>query len=242
MMDSDDSGFYNKADMDKDGKVSPRVGKDKKIVQEKDLSDGRDEAQKIKDQMEKEKAAQIEEINLMNEWKRRQEEKDKEGTASNNLIDKMRMDQARLRAEMEESGNSSSLSVQKPGVSKPEEESAYSDSFDDVSISGSAKRIEGNLAGKLKKRPNVEDSLKSDTSGYSVSNSKSANELKSASRIGESSDVYEDDEFESLSKSHKEMNKVLPTVKKLETLKSLGSGSSPTKQVPVASLGIASIH
>lgn len=116
---------------------------------------------------------------------------------------------------MEESGNSSSLSVPVPkmGLSKqPEEESGYSDSFDDVSISGSSKRLESGWPGKLKSKVKVEDSLKSDTSGYSVSNSKSVNELKSNSRIGDSSDVYEDEEFESLSKSHKEMNKVLPTV------------------------------
>ena len=73
----------------------------------------------------------------------------------------------------------------------------------------------------------IEDSLKSDTSGFSASNSKSNNELKSVSRFGESSDVYDDDEFESLSKSHKEMNKVLPTVTKLETLKS----KSPPKSI-----------
>ena len=48
MMDSDDSGVFNKTDMDKDGKGSPRL-KSKKIVDEKDLSDGRDEAEKIKD-------------------------------------------------------------------------------------------------------------------------------------------------------------------------------------------------
>ena len=65
----------------------------------------------------------------------------------------------------------------------------------------------------------VEDSLKSDTSGFSVSNSKSIGDLKSNSKIGESSDVYDDDEFESVSKSNKQMNKILPTVQKLTTLK-----------------------
>ena len=77
--------------MDKDGKGSPRPNK-RKIVQEKDLSDGRDEADKIKEQLEKEKAAQLEEMKLMNEWKKKQDEKEKEGSAKNSIIEKMRMD------------------------------------------------------------------------------------------------------------------------------------------------------
>ena len=106
---------------------------------------------------------------------------------------------------MEESANSSSLSVSNPGV-KGVEESYASDSFEDVSVSGSAKKIDVWSSGKTKAKPKIEDSLKSDTSGFSASNSKSANEMKNASRFGESSDVYDDDEFESVSKSHKEMN------------------------------------
>ena len=43
-MDSDDSGFYNKADMDREGRGSPRPGGgNKKVINETDLSDGRDE-------------------------------------------------------------------------------------------------------------------------------------------------------------------------------------------------------
>ena len=56
--------------------------------------------------------------------------------------------------------------------------------------------------GLTNKNAKVEDSLRSSTDGYSVSNSKSIGDLKSNSRIGESSDVYDDDEFESVSKSH----------------------------------------
>jgi hypothetical protein len=102
-----------------------------------------------------------------------------------------------------------------------------------VSVSGSARKVDVWSSGKTKPKPKIEDSLKSDTSGFSASNSKSANEVKSASRFGESSDVYDDDEFESVSKSHKEMNKILPTVGKLTTLKSMtsnvSSNASPTK-------------
>ena len=165
---------------------------------------------------------------MMNEWKKKQEEKEKDGSAGNSVIDKMRLDQARdqarRQAEMEESGASSSLSVPKATELKAIEESYASDSFEDVSMSNSGSKKLDFLSGKSKmSKPStrVEDSFKSDTSGFSASNSKSANEMKSNSRIGESSDVYDDDEFESLSKSHKEMNKVLPTVKKLETLKSI---------------------
>lgn len=77
----------------------------------------------------------------------------------------------------------------------------------------------------FKTKSKIEDSLKSSTDGYSVSNSKSLGDLKSNSRIGESSDVYEDEIFDSYqaSKSAKDMNKALPVVKKLATLKSIGS-------------------
>ena len=44
---SDDSGHFNKADMTLDGRGSPRPTK--KVIQETDLSDGRDEAEKIKE-------------------------------------------------------------------------------------------------------------------------------------------------------------------------------------------------
>ncbi len=76
--------------MEKDGKGSPRPSK--KVVAEKDLSDGRDEADRIKEQLEKEKEEQLENIRLMNEWKKKQEEKEKEGSAGNSIIDKMRID------------------------------------------------------------------------------------------------------------------------------------------------------
>lgn len=111
-VDSDDSGFYNRVDMNKEGgKGSPRLSK--KIVAETDLSDGRDEAEKIRQQLEAEKEEQLNELKMMEEWKKKQEEKEKAGSGGNSVIEKMRLDQARLRAEMEESGNSSSLSVPK---------------------------------------------------------------------------------------------------------------------------------
>ena len=44
-VDSDDSGLFNNADMMRDGKGSPRP---KKVIGETDLSDGRDEVEKIK--------------------------------------------------------------------------------------------------------------------------------------------------------------------------------------------------
>lgn len=51
---------------------------------------------------------------MMKEWKRKQEEKEKEGSGTNTIIDKMRQDNARARQqEVDESGNSSSLSAQK---------------------------------------------------------------------------------------------------------------------------------
>ena len=134
-MDSDDSGLFNKADMVKDGKGSPRPTK--KIVNETDLSDGRDEIEKIKNQLEKEKEDKLKEIEMMNEWKKKQAEKEKAGSGTNSIIDKMRIDQARLKNEMEESANSSSLSTHKPVEKSGVAESYTTDEFDDVSISGS---------------------------------------------------------------------------------------------------------
>ena len=78
---------------------------------------------------------------MMKEWKRKQEEKEKEGSASNAIIDKMREANARARAqEIEESGNSSSLSAQKASQLKGGnvEESYTTDEFEEsVSVSGS---------------------------------------------------------------------------------------------------------
>ena len=45
--------------------------------------------------------------------------------------------------------------------------------------------------------------------------------MKSGSRIGESSDAYDDDRWESVSKSNIEMAKAMPQIKKLESLKSV---------------------
>ena len=73
----------------------------------------------------------------MNEWKKKQAEKEKAGSGANSIIDKMRIDQARLKNEMEESANSSSLSTHKPVEKSGVAESYTTDEFDDVSISGS---------------------------------------------------------------------------------------------------------
>ena len=48
---------------------------------------------------------------MMKEWKKKQEEKEKESSAGNAIIEKMRLDRARGLQDLEESGNSSSLSV-----------------------------------------------------------------------------------------------------------------------------------
>ncbi len=104
--------------------------------------------------------------------------------------------------DLEDSGASSSLSVPKTAATKAPEESYTSDDFEDVSMSGSgAKKFDfasGKKNDSKKATPKMDES---DTSGLSMSNSKSANELKSLSRVGESSDVYDED-FEAISQSH----------------------------------------
>lgn len=80
------------------------------------------------------------------------------------------------------------------------EESYTTDEFEDVSMSGSGSKKLELWSAKTKttgsKSNKIDDSLKSSNSYLSVSNSKSINDLKSNSRIGESSDVYDDDDFE----------------------------------------------
>ena len=168
----------------------------------------------------------------MEEWKKKQAEKEKEGSATNDIIEKMRLDQARLRAaDIEDSGNSSSLSVPKTfSKDKPVEESYTTDDWEEVSMSGSGSKKIESWSGKTKtsgsKPTRIDDSLKSSNSYISASNSKSINDMKSNSRVADSSDVYDTDDFEnSVSKSHKEVAKALPTIKKLETLKSRDSNS-----------------
>lgn len=73
--------FAKKADGEKKGvrfgkSITYEVGEgdesvlsDKKIIGEKDLSDGRDEKEKIRAQLEAEEKQQLEELRIMNEWK-----------------------------------------------------------------------------------------------------------------------------------------------------------------------------
>ena len=64
----DESGEYQTKDIDKEGgKGSPRPGvTDKKVIAEKDLSDGRSEKEKILEMLERQQREQIEEIKEMN--------------------------------------------------------------------------------------------------------------------------------------------------------------------------------
>lgn len=149
--------------MEKDGRGSPRPAKN--VVKETDLSDGRDEADKIKEQLEKEKAEQLRNIEIMKEWKRKQEEKEKEGSGTNAIIDKMRLENARARQhqEIDESGNSSSLSAPKTAQQKSGnvDESYTTDEFEEsVSASGSGSKkferlFQGASAAKRAEAPKV---------------------------------------------------------------------------------------
>ena len=220
--DDDESGNFNNDDLGEGGKGSPRPGK--KILAEVDLSDGRDEKEKAKQMLDKEEQERQEERKMMEDWKRRQDEKAKESSGKGTLLDKMNNYQSMLKDSpraIEESGNSSSIS----GTKKPDVEESYSaDSFDE-SLSGSNSKKSNIWTEKLKmvsdevKKGAIEDSLKSLTSSMAASGSKDKSIKSSA--IEESSERYEDDEFESISKSKGEMA-FIPTKqepKKLTTLK-----------------------
>ena len=77
---SEESGEFQTKDVHEGGKGSPRPsGGDKKVIAEKDLSDGRSEKEKILEMLEKKQREQIEEIQEMNQWKSKIEETKKPG-------------------------------------------------------------------------------------------------------------------------------------------------------------------
>lgn len=134
----------------------------------------------------------------MNEWKKKQEEKNK-------LAEKKTAPAIKPTTEIEESGVSSSMSA---GGRKGENiaESYTSDDFEDTSMSGSGS---ASTSGQIQK-------LAGSQAGAKPNTGKPASTLK---KIEESSDIYEDDEFESLSKSQQQMNQILPVpAKKLPTV------------------------
>jgi hypothetical protein len=57
----------------KEGKGSPRPGgaADKKVIAEKDLSDGRTEKDKILEMLEKKQREELEEMQEMEKWKKK---------------------------------------------------------------------------------------------------------------------------------------------------------------------------
>ena len=52
-----------------DSQTSLKYDGEKKVIEEKDISDGRDETDRIKQLLEEEEKRQLEEIRQMNEWK-----------------------------------------------------------------------------------------------------------------------------------------------------------------------------
>lgn len=127
----DESGGYQTKDIDKEGgKGSPRPGvTDKKVIAEKDLSDGRSEKEKILEMLERQQREQIEEIKEMNTWK-----------SKNESIKKTTYDDS--------VGDSSSSNLPVAPNKKIEAASSgsyESDDFEDVSASGSGSRSKLNF-------------------------------------------------------------------------------------------------
>ena len=124
--DADDSGEYHTKDVHEGGKGSPRPsGGDKKVIGEKDLSDGRTEKEKILEMLEKQQKEQIDEIREMNQWK-------------------SKVDEKKASAAYDESVGESSTSNQPIAVTKKSTDqssgSYESDDFEDVSASGSGSK------------------------------------------------------------------------------------------------------
>ena len=125
----DESGEYQTKDVGSKGSPRPESDKEKKVIAEKDLSDGRSEKEKILEMLEKKQREELEEIKEMNQWKRKQDE----GKASN----------------YEDSvGDSSSSNPPPPMPHKKIEHSSgsyESDDFEEASASGSGSRSKMNI-------------------------------------------------------------------------------------------------
>lgn len=78
----DESGEYKTKDVHEGRKGSPRPEGDKKVIAEKDLSDGRSEKEKIIEMLEKQQRAQLEEIREMNSWKEKRPADESVGDSS----------------------------------------------------------------------------------------------------------------------------------------------------------------
>ena len=141
----------------------------------------------------------------MEAWKKAQALKEEE--QEKDVFNKSKLDQARMKAQMEESAGSSSMSTGQKN--KKPEDSYSSDPFEDVSVSGS---------GSNDKINNI----------WTKNKEKKEEKLIIARKITESSDKYDDDEFDSMSKSKSDT--ILDSKKEL--------GKSPTQKTVIAKLAI----
>jgi len=126
----DESGEYQTKDVGSKGSPRPEQDKEKKVIAEKDLSDGRSEKEKILEMLEKKQREELEEIKEMNQWKQKQDE-DNNG-----------------RANYEDSVGDSSSSNPPPLSQKKIEHSSgsyESDDFEEASASGSGSRSKMNI-------------------------------------------------------------------------------------------------
>lgn len=127
----DESGEYHTKDINKEGTKagSPRPATaatgagEKKVIAEKDLSDGRSEKEKILEMLEKKQREELEEMKEMDRWKQKQDETRKPTTYDDSVGD---------------SSTSNPLPNKKP--IEHSSGSYESDDFEDVSASGSGSR------------------------------------------------------------------------------------------------------
>lgn len=106
------------------GKGSPRPAKDKKVIAEKDLSDGRSEKERILEMLEKRQREELEEIQALNELSK--------GRAEDSIGESSSMSNNKL-AQLERKGG--------PSAKEAETSNSYeSDDFEDVSASGSGSK------------------------------------------------------------------------------------------------------
>lgn len=164
----------------------PSMVQDRKVIEEKEIGDGADEREKFLKQQEEEAAKIREDMRIMNEWKAKQKAKEEAESKAD-----IRVPSPAKYADIEESNNSSSYqsSTSKPIVvaqrgSDQVGDSYTSDEFEDASMSNSSSKVKS----LLPKQPTSQAQ-------------KTGPQTKPLKKIEESSDIYEDDDFESLSRS-----------------------------------------
>lgn len=203
----DESGEYNNKDLHDGGKGSPRP---QKVVEVKDLSDGRNEKEKIKEMLEKKQREELEEIKRMEKWS---EEQRRSSPSKTNTVKDNDSDLADSSSKETFKSVKQLQSKQTAKQEDDESEQSYSDTFE---ASGSGSKY-SHPAKKEEQSDAIYDPSLMDAYmkklQQNIPNVQKKPPVPATFDASESSDRQEyEDDFESISKSQSGiMNSMLPT-------------------------------